>query len=112
MPTLNPGEEYLCTDTFEMFVGTASGNQPTGLPVFNTLSARVAKAHIQTGTITIPAAGTINVLLAAGQTFTGSGSYVTVASAKHVVTVTQVSGTTITFAGTSGDLVSFICIGN
>ena len=30
MPTLNIGELYFCTDTFELYVGTSSGNKRVG----------------------------------------------------------------------------------
>lgn len=115
MPVLLLGEYYFSTDTNEHFIGTASGNFPLGIPVFNAAGGRQQKVHIVTGKVTLPGGGAITVTLAGGAIFTSAASYISIAgdtSATHEPRIVQNSGTSLTISGTGGDVINFICIGN
>lgn len=115
MPTLFLGEEYFCTDTHDLFIGTASGNVRLTIPTYNPAGALLGNIHIVVGTVTLPGSGVITITLVDGATFTSATSYRCVVSDstnKRVPQVTQVSGSSITFSGSGGDAINFICIGN
>lgn len=114
MPALFLGEEYLCTDTFELFAGTASGNEPITLPVYSTTGVRQQKAHIVTGIATIGGGGSVTVTLSGAAVFINATSYVCFTectSAKHMAQAVQNSGTSFTLNGAGGDIYNFVCIG-
>lgn len=115
MPALLIGENYLCTDTYEKFIGTPTGNFPLGIPVFTASGIRQQKPHIVIDQIILPPGGSLTVILTGTAVFTSATSYVVVASdnvAKRTLYIVQNSGSSFKISGGgTGDIVSFICIG-
>ena len=116
IPALAVGELYLATDTFDVFVGTSSGNLPIGHSVYNAAGVKQSSPHVVVDTVTLSGAGTATVTLVDGAAFTSATSYICLAddiTAKNrSPQITQTSGTSITFTGNAGDVVHFICIGS
>jgi hypothetical protein len=116
IPVLAVAETYLTTDTSELFIGTAGGNVPIGMPVFNAAGVRKNTPHIVVDTVTLNGSGIATVTLFGGSIFTSATSYICVAgdiSAKNrAPMITQTSGSQLTFTGNAGDVIHFICIGN
>lgn len=116
MPALAVGEYYFCTDTFEHFIGSSTGNFPLGIPVYNSSGARQLKPHVVIDNVTLPSGGSATVTLSGSAGFASASSYVVIASdniAKRTLNIVRNSGTSFTVSGGgTGDIVSYICIGN
>jgi len=114
-PTLEAGESYFTTDTFEHIIGTAGGNFLLGTPVFNGAGTRQSQSHIVKDQVTLSGGGTLVVTLSGLAAFTSATSYVVTCadtSANHSVKITQSSGTSFTITGAGGDIINYIAIGN
>jgi hypothetical protein len=106
------GQEFLSTDTQELFIGAPSGNIAVGVPVFNSASVRIATPHMVVDTVTL-SGPTQAVTLTGDAVFSNANSYFSVATgAAHPAHVTQNSGSSLTIGGTTGDQIYFICVGN
>ncbi|MBB5508172.1 hypothetical protein [Paraburkholderia atlantica] len=84
------------------------------MPVYGTTGTAVNAPHMVTGSVAL-SSGTATVTLSSSAVFTSSSSYVCTANdttAAAAVKVSQSSGTSITFTGTSTDTVQFACAGN
>lgn len=114
IPTLAEGEIYFCTDTLDVYIGGASGNVRETIPAYGATGARLDNVHTVSGTVLL-SSGSATITLSGSAAFANATSYVTLISvnkAKRSPFVVQNDGSSFTVSSTSGDLISYFCIGN
>lgn len=114
IPALNIGELYLATDENQMYIGTALGNTLITLSVYTPAGIRQFPHVVQGSVTTTSKSVPITVTLAGAAAFTNSSSYIVLiqSNAGHV-TITQISGSQVSFlTGAIGDVINFMMIGS
>lgn len=116
-PLLAVGEPYFCTDTRQLLKGSSAGNIVVGpFPFYDNAGNLQNGYHAVVGDVTIPVGGTATVTLSGASVFTNASSYrvfVTDNIAKRTLNVVRNSGASFTIAGGgTGDVVSYLCVGN
>ncbi|HIE4193309.1 MULTISPECIES: beta strand repeat-containing protein [Burkholderia] len=111
---------YTWNGTTKTLIGSLSpaGNFSSigtgAMPLFSVGGTGVNAPHMVQGTVAL-SSGSATVTLSGAATFTSSSSYTCTAndtSAGNAVKISQSSGTSITFSGTSTDSVQFLCAGS
>lgn len=112
---LNPkGSGVVALNGNSSVSGNINASGTGTMPLYSTTGAGISAPHKVTGTVTL-SSGSATVTLSGNAVFTSSSSYVCTANdttAANAVKVSQGSGTSIAFTGTSTDTVQFACAGS
>lgn len=94
--------------------GSISASGTGTMPVYGATGTAVNAPHMVSGNVTL-VAGAATVALSGTAVFTSAATYTCTATdttAAAAVKVTPASGTSITFAGTTTDVLAYHCVGN
>lgn len=94
--------------------GSISATTTGTMPLYSTTGVGVNAPHMVQGSVAL-SSGSATVTLSGSAVYTSSSSYACTANdttAANAVKVGQTSGTSITFTGTSTDIVQFLCAGS
>lgn len=116
-PALAIGESFFCTDTKQWLTGSSGGNVIMApFPVYDATGALQSNMRMVVGAIALPSGGSATITLSGNAAFTSASSYqvfVTDSVTKRTLNVVKNSGTSFTISGGgTGDVVSYLCVGN